>query len=122
MEHVVFFPGPGGSAAYRRVAELAEAVALVEHLRNVEGIEDVSVHALSAVPLAFKAYYKVELPAATAADGSVAVASEELVPVPVVDSDQPVGATEAAQQQTADVRPEPVSNGRPAARGLGFFA
>lgn len=61
MEHVVFFPAHDGSPAFRRLASLEEAVRLVEHLRNVEGVDHVSVHALSEVPLAFKAYYRVEM-------------------------------------------------------------
>ena len=63
MEHVVFFPTPDGGAAFRRFAVLDEAVRFVEHLRNVEGVSEVSLHALTEVPLAFRAYYKVEVPA-----------------------------------------------------------
>lgn len=62
MEHVVFFPAPDGSPAFRRVPSLEEAVRMVEHLRNVDGVASVSVHALSEVPLAFRAYYRVEVP------------------------------------------------------------
>ena len=65
MEHVVFFPAHDGSPAFRRLATLDEAILLVEHLRNVEGVAEVSVHALTEVPLAFKAYYRVEVPGAT---------------------------------------------------------
>ena len=65
MEHVVFFPGHDGSPAFRRLATLDEAIRLVEHLRNVEAVAEVSVHALTEVPLAFKAYYRVEVPGAT---------------------------------------------------------
>jgi hypothetical protein len=64
MEHVVFFPAADGSPAFRRVPSLDEAVRLVEHLRNVEGLSTVSVHALTEVPLAFRAYYRVEIPTA----------------------------------------------------------
>src|SRR5947208_4877840 len=63
MEHVVFHPGPDGSPAFRRFGSLEDAVRFVEHLRNVEGVSEVSVHALAPVPLAFRAYYKVEVPA-----------------------------------------------------------
>ena len=59
MEHVVFFPAHDGSPAFRRLATLDEAIRLVEHLRNVEAVAEVSVHALTEVPLAFKAYYRV---------------------------------------------------------------
>ena len=77
MEHVVFFPAADGSPAFRRVPSLDEAVRLVEHLRNVEGVSTVSVHALSEVPLAFRAYYKVEVPAEVPAEAP----AEALVPV-----------------------------------------
>ena len=63
MEHVVFFPAPDGTPAFRRVPSLDEAVRLVEHLRNIDGVASASVHALTEVPLAFRAYYKVEVPA-----------------------------------------------------------
>lgn len=62
MEHVVFFPAADGTPAFRRVPTLDEAVRLVEHLRNVEGLSTVSVHALTEVPLSFRAYYRVEVP------------------------------------------------------------
>jgi hypothetical protein len=62
MEHVVFFPAHDGTPAFRRVSSLEDAVRLVEHLRNVEGVSEVSVHALSEVPLAFKTWYRVEVP------------------------------------------------------------
>lgn len=89
MEHVVFFPAPDGSPAFRRVPTLEEAVRLVEHLRNVEGVNSVSVHALTEVPLAFRAYYRVEVPAA----------AEALVPA------EPEPAPELAPQVAVDVEP-----------------
>ncbi|HVE74251.1 MAG TPA: hypothetical protein VNA30_04055 [Mycobacteriales bacterium] len=64
MEHVVFFPASDGTPAFRRVGALEEAVALVEHLRNMEGVAEVSVHALNEVPLNFRPYYRVEVPPA----------------------------------------------------------
>ena len=62
MEHVVFFPAPDGTPAFRRLADLDEAIRLVEHLRNVEGVSSASVHSLTEVPLAFRTYYRVEVP------------------------------------------------------------
>ena len=61
MEHVVFFPTRDGGASFRRLPSFEEAVRLVEHLRNVEGVEQVSVHSLTEVPLNFRAYYRVEV-------------------------------------------------------------
>jgi hypothetical protein len=84
MEHVVFFPAHDGSPAFRRLASLEDAVRFVEHLRNTEGVDRVSVHALTEVPLAFKAYYKVEMPEsapeAVAAPPGVAEAVAVVVP------------------------------------------
>jgi hypothetical protein len=68
MEHVVFYPGPDAAPAFRRFSSLDESVRFVEHLRNIEGVSDVSVHMLTAVPVAFRAYYKVEVPAGDMAD------------------------------------------------------
>jgi hypothetical protein len=69
VEHVVFFPAPDGTPAFRRFAGLEEAVRFVEHLRNVENVSEASVHALTEVPLAFKAWYRVELPSAAEPSG-----------------------------------------------------
>ncbi len=63
MEHVVFSAAESGAGEeFRRVASLEEAVQLVEHLRNDLGITDPSVFALTPVPVAFKTYYRVEVP------------------------------------------------------------
>lgn len=112
MEHVVFFPAHDGSPAFHRLASLDDAVRFVEHLRNTEGVDRVSVHALTEVPLAFKAYYKVEMTAAEAppvagagVEAPQLVAVEPDVPVLVPEQELPV-AEEAA----------------PAASSLGFFA
>lgn len=64
MEHVVFFPAPDGTPGFRRTSHLEDAVRLVEHLRNVEGIESVGVYSLTEVPLSFRTYYRVEVPQA----------------------------------------------------------
>ena len=47
MEHVVFFPAPDGTPAFRRVPSLDEAVRLVEHLRNIDGVSSASVSSMS---------------------------------------------------------------------------
>src|SRR5881398_1313719 len=95
MEHVVFHPGPDGSPAFRRFGALEDAVGFVEHLRNAEGVSEVSVHALSPVPLAFRAYYKVEMPeSAPAAVAEVPVQGEPGYDVPAPAAEVP--AVEAA--------------------------
>jgi hypothetical protein len=119
VEHVVFFPAHDGSPAFRRVPSLDEAVRLVEHLRNMEGVSEVSCHALTEVPLAFRAYYRVEVPAA---DAQVPEQPVDLLEVPAV----------AAQPVTLQAVPDEVSaepalaaaNGHAGdgAKSLGFFA
>jgi hypothetical protein len=112
VEHVVFFPAHDGSPAFRRVASLEDAVRLVEHLRNVEGVSEVSCHALTEVPLAFRAWYRVEMPTA---DEAAAVPAQAVADVP---------AEVAAEEAPAG---EPVmasANGHAndGAKSLGFFA
>jgi hypothetical protein len=144
MEHVVFHPGPDGSPAFRRFASLEDAVRYVEHLRNSEGVSEVSVHALTPVPVAFRAYYKVEVPVedAAAVAPAAAVVEAPVADVPVADvpvaevpaaevpvaelpvaevpaPSEPVAGEQVADLPVAEPVAEPVSNGR---RSLGFFA
>jgi hypothetical protein len=122
VEHVVFFPAHDGSPAFRRVATLDDAVRLVEHLRNVEGVNEVSCHALTEVPLAFRAYYRVEVPA-----GAEPVVPEQpaAVETPAVADDVPMPqvAVEQAVDQPVE-QPAMAMNGRSTdgAKSLGFFA
>jgi hypothetical protein len=114
MEHVVFFPGPDGAPSFRRLPSLEDAVRFVEHLRNAENVSEVSVHALSSVPLSFRPYYRVEVPEGEVV-AEVAPAPEvtPLVPAPA----EPVG--ESVPVEAPAPEGEPVANGR---RSLGFFA
>jgi hypothetical protein len=140
MEHVVFHPGPDGSPAFRRFTSLEDAVRFVEHLRNVEGVSEVSVHALQPVPLAFRAYYRVEVPADAQPVEMAAVDPMPVDPMPVdpaplaevpapsepvmdsmpVAPEQPVAPVMAEPEfAEAGVAAEQPSNGK---RSLGFFA
>jgi ribonuclease E len=139
MEHVVFHPGPDGSPAFRRFGSLEDAVRFVEHLRNAEGVSEVSVHALAPVQLAFRAYYKVEVPVEQAPVDVPAPSEPVFEAVPMA-AEQPVEAGMAEPVMAEAVMPEPVvaepvmaepvmaeaaaaaeapSNGK---RSLGFFA
>ena len=126
MEHVVFFPAPDGTPAFRRLASLDEAVRLVEHLRNVEGVASVSVHALTEVPLAFRAYYRVEVPTSAEAhvpDQAVADAGPVAVEPEAVDVEPLHEAPALALVEDVPAE-EPVlvsSNGH-SPQSLGFFA
>lgn len=137
MEHVVFFPAAEGTA-FRRLPSLEEAVRLVEHLRNVEGVGDVSLHALTEVPLSFRAYYRVEVPTSVVAPQPPSLpvqpvaAAAELAPPPRVAPPEPE-TVPAAALALVDADPEPVvepepvppspaGRGKDSAAGLGFFA
>lgn len=136
VEHVVFFTAPDGATAFRRVDGLEDAVRLVEHLRNVEGVHQVSVHPLGEeVPLAFRTWYRVEVPAGAApvvpqqavaeeaSSPSVEVPAVE-VPVPVLVDEAPAVAEPAVDEPVAEVEPaveaavdqavEPVAEAEPA--------
>lgn len=141
MEHVVFHPGPDGSPAFRRFGSLEDAVRFVEHLRNAEGVSEVSVHALAPVPVAFRAYYKVEVPVEQQPMVDVPAPSEPVLESVPMAAEQPVAEPVMAEPVLAEpvmaeaVMAEPVlaepamaeataaaeqpSNGK---RSLGFFA
>lgn len=106
MEHVVFFPAPDGAPVFRRVPTIEDAVRLVEHLRNVEGIGEVAVHPLGAeVPLAFRAYYRVEVPGAV---GAPEVPAAPVLEAPVQVAEQaPVLAVVAPAEVVAEASAEP---------------
>jgi hypothetical protein len=138
VEHVVFFPAPDGAPAFHRVASLEDAVRLVEHLRNVEGVSEVSVHPLGAeVPLAFRAWYRVEVPTAQgatapaagveapAAGGTEPVAVEpKPTPVAVVpeQSTAPEPAGPAGVEEPVLAEASQNGHGKDAVPSLGFFA
>ena len=119
MEHIVFFPGPDGAPSFRRVPSLDDAVRLVEHLRNVENVSEVSVHTLAPVPLSFRPYYRVEVPAGEVAAEAPVEAAPAPAPVEAVVPAQPEPVAEQLPVAEPVAEPEPVANGR---RSLGFFA
>jgi hypothetical protein len=144
MEHVVFYPALDGAPAFRRFSSLDDAVRFVEHLRNAEGVSEVSVHTLSPVPLSFRAYYKVEVPQEPAAEfpaAEVPVADVPAAEVPVADVpaaevpaaevpaqgepvyDVPAPAAEVPAEpvlaEAVVVAPAAATNGK---KSLGFFA
>jgi hypothetical protein len=133
VEHVVFFPAHDGSPAFRRVANLEDAVRLVEHLRNVEGVSEVSCHALTEVPLAFRAWYRVEVPAG-AAVAEVAPEAAAVPAQPVAEQPaalEPAAVVESPADVAAEVTEAPAAepvmasaNGHATdgAKSLGFFA
>jgi hypothetical protein len=129
VEHVVFFPTAEGTT-FRRLPSLEEAVRLVEHLRNVEGVGDVSLHALTEVPLAFRAYYRVEVPTAVVAAVQAPVPAQPVpapaeaapAPLPLVAEAAPAPAL-ALVEDAAEPEPEVSAlRGKDTPASLGFFA
>jgi hypothetical protein len=119
MEHVVFFPAHDGSPAFRRLASLEEAVRFVEHLRNNEGVDTFSVHSLTEVPLAFKQYFRVELPSLSETPAA------PVAPAQVAEEPAEVEAEQAAVPVLVPEQPEAAEDeaeAAPAQPSLGFFA
>jgi hypothetical protein len=94
VEHVVFFPAPDGNPAFRRLPSLDDAVRFVEHLRNADGVTEVSVHALTAVPLAVRTVYRVEVVSGDAAETPAPAASAAPAPEAAAIPEQPAPAVE----------------------------
>jgi hypothetical protein len=113
MEHVVFYTGPDGSQAHRRLPSQEDAVRFVEHLRNEDGVADVSVFELTEVELSFRPYYRVEVGRTPrrAAHRAPEVAEFAVPAQPATDGEVPSGPPAEAEQPVAGSR-----------RGLGFFA
>lgn len=124
MEHVVFFPSPDGAPAFRRLPSREEGLRFVEHLRNVEGVHEVSMAALTEVPLQFTAWYRAEVPAAEGAP------TERPAPVAVAVAEPAGEAAEApvvpAQAQgdepAADAGADSEAEAIQAEPSLAFFA
>ena len=89
--------GPLLSAGW---ASLEDAARFVEHLRNVEDVTDFSVHALTAVPLAVKPWYRVEMP--FDAQGSRSLSSRTVAPAVPAPVEQPIAELPIAEQPFAD--------------------
>ena len=140
-EHVVFFAGAGGAPAFRRLPSLDEAVRFVEHLRNDEGVAEVSVYSLAEVALSFRPYYRVEVGATESAVASAPapvepaplMAVEELPEAPVeqleqVDQPEPAlpapdpGPAYAEEPVAEDLVPSAREESTDGRRGLAFFA
>jgi hypothetical protein len=102
VEHVVFYTGADGAAQHSRVASLDDAVALVGHLRNSDGVEDSRVYSLTEVPLTVKAVYVVEVPGAASAPAAETPAPES-APAPVAEAPAAVVEPEVVEAPAPEV-------------------
>ena len=90
MSHLVIFKSAEGKQAYHQSASLDEAVRFLEHLRNVERVEQAKLFRLTEVPVEFKTYFRAELP------GAGEPAAEAEVDEVVNEPEAPAGEGEAA--------------------------
>ena len=61
MSHMVIFRTPEGKPGYQPAETVNDAVAVVERLRNDEGVENVRIFRLEEVQFELRPYFKVEL-------------------------------------------------------------
>jgi hypothetical protein len=80
VSHMVIFRTPEGKPGYQPAETVEDAVAVVERLRNDEGVENVRIFRLEELSFEYRPYYKVELAGvASSGDGGFAP------PVPAID-------------------------------------
>lgn len=111
MDHAVHYRTSGGETTFEEAGSLEAAVAMVERLRNDEGVSDVRVY--KQIPIEFKAYYKVSVvdgsgPAAAPSAAAPAAAPAPDATPPAAPSTPPPGAMPLGQSQ-------PISSPAPAA-------
>jgi hypothetical protein len=71
MSHMVVYRSADGRTGYFQAEDLDRAVAYVEHLRNVEAVDDSRLYRMDEIPIEFKTYYRVEIGAFPAEDDEV---------------------------------------------------
>jgi len=98
VEHVVFFPAPDGTPAFRRLATVDDAARFVEHLRNVENVSEASVHTLTEVPLSFKTWYRVEIP--NSLEGAESANADGVAPTTIAEVIESYASDDASDGQS----------------------
>jgi len=58
---MVVYRSADGRTGYFQAEDLDRAVAYVEHLRNVEAVDDSQLFRMEEIPIEFKTYYRVEI-------------------------------------------------------------
>jgi hypothetical protein len=108
MEHVVFFPAPDGNPGFGRFSSMDEAVSFVERLRNVDGVGEAELYALTPVPMVVKTYYRVEVPPVEM-PAAVAEAPAVATPAPVAAAPAPAPAPVEASAPVEEAAADPDS-------------
>jgi hypothetical protein len=99
VSYVVNWQEVDGSAGWHSVAEIGDAVAHVEGLRNGHGVEGARIFRLEEVEFLLKPYFRVELAASVNAPVAAAAATAVSSPEP---PPAPVAAAEAARPVHGD--------------------
>lgn len=105
MDHAVHYRTGDGETTFEEAASLEAAVAMVERLRNDEGVSDIRVY--KQVPIEFKTYYKVSVVDGSAASAPAAPSAPTATPAPEAAPStpppgaMPLGQTPAASPATA---------------------
>ena len=76
MSHMVIFRTPDGKPGYQPAETIAEAVEVVERLRNDDGVDNVRIFRLDEVIFEYKPYYKVEISGAGAPEAGSDVSDD----------------------------------------------
>lgn len=97
--HMVVFRDAEGNPGYRETASLDEAIAVVESLRNDDGIDKVRLYALTELAVHFHTYYRVEV--GEAEGGSSGESSVESGVSAEARLEQPMGPTSDAGADAA---------------------
>jgi hypothetical protein len=114
MSHLVIFKSAEGKQAYHQSSSLDEAVRFLEHLRNVERVEQARLYKLTEVPVEFKTYFRAELPSSNEAPAPVEEPQEAPEEAPAAD----VAARRPATYRGAEVDVDEAGAGTNGRRGL----
>lgn len=126
MAHLVRHRTPSGDMVTTEVADLPEAVALVERLRNDDKAEDVRVY--GEVPLRFETYVKVSVAGDAApdtapepAEATTVEAEPEAAPAPAVPVPPPPGVLAPVRVEAPSATADELVDATPADGRKGLF-
>ena len=125
VAHMVSYRDSEGKQSYHETAELNDAIAYVEHLRNDEAVEHARIYKMDELNFEYRPYFRVEIAGAASAApppppaGWVAPQPTDTLPPAAADEDDrdPLASAWAASERPEDRFDDSVGagNGR---RGL----
>lgn len=107
MSHMVIFRTPEGKPGYQPAETVHDAVAVVERLRNDEGVENVRIFRLEELSFEYRPYYKVEIAGVTDSDNENASAAS------ITEGDSEIASADAegsAEESSEEVAAEETSD------------